>query len=242
MVRQTKRKSTSDLLRIAVHLGAWLPLAWLVWDYFNSNLTVNPIQAATQRTGKYALVMLLLSLSATPLNTLFGFRQVLQVRRTLGLYAFLYASLHLTIFVYLDYGLHWDFLKQAVLEKPFVLVGLSAFLILLTLAGTSFRWWMKRLGKNWKRLHRLVYLASLLVILHFAWSKKGDVTSLQGDILQPLAFGLAAALLLTVRIPLVRRSIAHLRVRWNSRWNRSEPTPQRPSIPEIPPNNLPEAE
>lgn len=209
-----KRKFTP--FQIAVHIGAWLPLAWLVWDAWAGNLSINPIQEITQRTGKYALILLVLSLACTPLNTLFKFRPALQVRRALGLYAFLYAALHFMTFIGLDYGFDWSLLLSEVVEKRYVLVGLAALLILASLAATSFTWWMKRLGKNWKRLHRLVYLASGLVVVHFAWAKKGDLFSLQGDILQPLAFGLAVALLLAVRIPPVRRSLSGLRVRWTA--------------------------
>jgi len=124
---------------------------------------------------------------------------------------------HFLIFSVLDYGLDWSLLRGAIFEKPFVLVGLTALTILLTLAVTSFKWWMKRLGKNWKRLHRLVYLAAPLVVVHYSWSVKGDVLRLQGDILQPLAFGLAVALLLIARLPPVRRTATHLRSRLTQR-------------------------
>lgn len=207
------RKPKFTPLQIATHIAAWIPLVWLLWDAFTNNLTINPIQAATQRTGKYALVMLVLSLACTPLNTVFGFRQALQVRRALGLYAFGYAAIHFSIFIGLDYGFNWALLLAEIVEKRYVLVGLGALLILLTLAITSFKWWMKRLGKNWKRLHRLVYLAGGLVILHYAWAAKGDILRLQGDIWQPLAFGAVVALLLVARIPGVRKAISARRLR-----------------------------
>jgi methionine sulfoxide reductase heme-binding subunit len=169
---------------------------------------VNPIQAATQRTGKYALIMLVLALACTPVNTLFGWRQVLKVRRTLGLYAFLFAAAHFTIFIWIDYDFNWEFLKADILDKPYIFVGATALLILSALAFTSFRWWMKRMGKNWKLLHRLVYLAGVLVVIHYAWARKGDIFRLQGDILQPLLFGLLVMLLLVLRIPAVRRMVS----------------------------------
>ena len=198
-------------LQWAVHALAWTLLAWLVWDYYTGNLTVNPIQAATQRTGKIALIMLVLSLSCTPLNTLFGWRQALTVRRPLGLYAFLFAATHFVIFTGVDYQFNWEYLKPEILEKRFIFVGLASLTILFMLAVTSFRWWEKRLGKNWKRLHRLVYLAGGLVILHYAWAKKGDIFRLKGDILQPLLFGLLVTLLLILRIPMVRSFVSKLR-------------------------------
>jgi sulfoxide reductase heme-binding subunit YedZ len=198
-------------LQILVHLLAWGLAAWLAWDAWTGNLTVNPIQAATQRTGKYALVLLVLSLACTPLNTLFGFRQALTVRRLLGLYAFMFAASHFAIFIWIDYGFEWEFIRIEILDKRFILVGAAALTTLTLLAATSFQWWMKRLGKRWKSLHRLVYLAAPLVVLHYAWARKGDLFRLQGDILQPLAFGVVVALLLLARLPALRKRAVRLR-------------------------------
>lgn len=218
-----KKLQTWVTLRGLVHLGAWLPLAWLAWAwwsdavFFTANLTVNPIQAATKFTGKTAIILLTLSLACTPLNTVFGFRQALSVRRALGLYAFLYAALHFTIFAGVDFGFNWTFLQPEITDKPYIIVGLTAGLILLALAATSFRWWMKRLGRNWTRLHRLVYLAGLLVVLHYAWALKGDLFRLQGDVLQPLLFAGLVGLLLALRLPPLRRWASGLRARWRVR-------------------------
>jgi len=198
-------------LQIAVHIGAWIPLAWLVWAYYTQRLTVNPIQDAMQRTGKYALVLLVLCLACTPLNTLFGWKGVIKVRRALGLYSFLYATTHFLILSGWDYQFNFKFLYADFRGKLYIWVGVAALLILLALAATSFRWTMKRLGKNWKRLHRLIYLAGVLVILHYAWAKKGDLFRLQGDIQQPLFFGLLVILLLVLRIPLIARGVKKLR-------------------------------
>jgi sulfoxide reductase heme-binding subunit YedZ len=198
-------------LQLLVHLLAWGLAAWLAWDAWSGNLTVNPIQAATQRTGKYALVLLVLSLACTPLNTLFGFRQALTVRRALGLYAFMFAATHFAIFIWIDYGFEWEFIRAEILDKRYILVGATALTILALLAATSFQWWMRRLGKRWKSLHRLVYLAAPLGVLHYAWARKGDIFRLQGDILQPLAFGAVVALLLLVRVTAVRQRAARLR-------------------------------
>ena len=99
-------------LRIAVHIACWIPLAWLLWDAYTDNLTFNPIQEITFRTGKTALILLVLSLSCTPLNTVFGLKQVLPLRRPLGLYAFLYAALHFSIFVWLDYGFDVQLIRR----------------------------------------------------------------------------------------------------------------------------------
>jgi len=212
-----------NTLQILVHGAVWGLVAWLLWDYFTGNLTFSPIQAATQRTGKYALILLVLSLACTPLNTVFGFRQALKVRRALGLYAFMFAAIHFAIFIGVDYAFNWEFIKLEVLDKRFMVVGFSAGLILSALALTSFRWWMKRLGKNWKRLHKLVYLVGILVIVHYAWAKKGDLFSLQGDIIQPFIFGLIILLLLLLRIPVVRKYLSNLRRRLNRRRPQAPP-------------------
>ena len=205
---QTRRAPRIDWVRWAIHVGAWLPAAWILLSYLQGTLTVNPFQAIEQRTGRIALILLLLSLACTPANLVFGWRPALRHRRTLGLYAFAYAAIHLLILIGLDYGFNFDLLRADLSGKPFIWVGALALLILAALAATSFTIWKKRLGKNWKRLHRLVYLAVLVVILHFAWARKGSLTTLSGDILQPLAFGIAAAGLLVLRLPIVRRRLA----------------------------------
>lgn len=195
-------------LQIFTHVAAWVPMLILAWDAYRGNLSVNPYQAATQRTGDTAILLLILSLACTPVNTLFKVPEVLKLRRPLGLYAFLYVCTHLFIFTGLDYGFNWNLLVNDLSDKRYILVGLAAFLCLLPLAATSWRWWMVRLGKNWKRLHRLVYLAAVLVVLHFAWVVKGDVSRLQGDILRPLLAGLAVTLLLVARIRPVRKRLS----------------------------------
>lgn len=193
-------------LRVIVHIGALTPLAWLVYDALTDQLTANPIQAATLRTGKSALILLILSLACTPIHSIFKFKPALQVRRALGLYAFLYVSLHFLIFVGLDYVFDLELIQSAVLEKRYALVGFSAGVILLPLAVTSTRGWMKRLGKNWKRLHRLVYLAGLLAVVHYIWLVKADVR-------EPYYWGLALVLLLLARLPWVRRNVENVRNR-----------------------------
>jgi sulfoxide reductase heme-binding subunit YedZ len=191
-------------LRWLAHVGALVPLALLIWDGAHDNLTHNPIQEITFRTGKTALVLLVLSLAATPINTLFGLKQVLPLRRPLGLYAFFYVTLHLLIFAVLDYGLDWGLIQEAIVEKRYVLVGFTAFLLLLPLALTSTKGSMRRLGKRWKALHRLVYVAVALAIVHYVWLVKADVR-------EPLLYGAVVALLLVLRLPPLRRRITQLR-------------------------------
>jgi sulfoxide reductase heme-binding subunit YedZ len=197
-------------LQIAIHIYAWSELVILIFDFFNHNLTANPIQALEQRTGRHAITLLVLSLACTPLNTLFRWSELLKRRRALGLYAFMYATIHVMIFINLDYGLAWSLLTQTVLEKPYILVGLTGFLLLIPLAFTSFDIWKKRLGKTWKRLHQMIYFIAPLLVLHYAWSKKGDFFSLHGDIVRPLIYGLIVIVFLIMRISPVRRALASL--------------------------------
>lgn len=200
-------------LQIAVHVYAWSALVFIALDFLTGRVSVNPIQELEQRTGRHAITLLVLSLACTPLNTFFRWPELIKRRRALGLYAFLYAAVHVTIFVDLDYGLAWSLIAQTVLQKPYILVGMLSFLMLIPLAVTSFDIWKMRLKKNWKRLHQLVYLIAPLVVLHYGWSKKGDFFALQGEIIRPVIYGLIVVLLLILRIHAVRRGITSLRGR-----------------------------
>lgn len=195
-------------LQIAIHVYAWSASVWIIYELFNGSFSINPIQELEQRTGRHAITLLVLSLLCTPLNTIFKWSEPLKRRRALGLYAFMYATIHVIIFVDLDYGLAWSLIVQTVLQKPYIVVGMTTFLLLIPLAFTSFDIWKKRMGKNWKRLHQLVYYIAPLAVLHFAWSKKGDFFSLSGDIIRPLIYGLILAIFLTFRIPAIRKALA----------------------------------
>jgi sulfoxide reductase heme-binding subunit YedZ len=160
----------------------------------------------------------MLMLACTPISAIFGWKQVLRARRALGLYAFLYASLHFATFVWLDYGFDVELLVGAVLAQRYVVVGFASGLILLALAITSTRGWQKRLGKTWKRFHRLVYLAGVLAVVHFAWLVK--------DIRVPLRYGAVLALLLFLRLPRVRKALNSARY-----WLRHRLSSISPSSP-----------
>ncbi len=202
-----------SLLQIIVHIGGWAPLALLVFDFYRNNLTANPIQAIEQRTGIQALTFLLLSLACTPLASIAGWKELLQRRKALGNYGFLYAAVHVLIFWGLDYGFNMNAILRDVGTKWYIIIGLLAFLLLLPLAVTSFKYWMKRLGKSWKRLHTLVYFISPLVAVHFLLSIKGDIFHLQGNISQPVLYGSIALILLVLRISPVKRTLIGLRTR-----------------------------
>jgi sulfoxide reductase heme-binding subunit YedZ len=215
--------------QILVHLGSLVPLTRLIWDFFTDHLTANPIQAATFRTGKAALVLLVLCLACTPLNTVFGFREALKVRRALGLYAFLYVCLHLLIFLVdnalVNGAIDLELVRQATVDKRYALVGLAAFLTLLPLALTSTKGWQKRLGKTWRALHRWVYLAGLLAVIHFVWLVKSDIR-------EPLLYGAVVIFLLLLRIPILRRvaSLKHWLSRLEARGSKPADKPKPSSL------------
>lgn len=202
-------------LQLLVHVAGWLPLLVLFFDLFTGNLTANPIQALEQRTGYTALVFLTLSLACTPL-AFFGWKELTQRRKALGNYGFLYAALHVLVFVVVDYGLDWNAMLRDVGTKQYVLLGATAFLLLIPLAFTSFDYWMKRLGRNWKRLHRLVYLIVPLVVLHFFLARKGNLLTLTGDVAQPLTFAILVGVLLLLRLGPARRAAAWMRGRFQA--------------------------
>jgi len=190
-----------EWLRVAVHVGALAPLGLLVWRFEQGDLGVNPIETITYVTGKSALVLLMLALACSPARTILGVKQALRARRTLGLYSFGYATLHLLTFVGLDYGFDFGLiLREGLVEKPFIVAGFSAYLILLALALTSTKGWMRRLRRRWKRLHRLAYASALLAAVHFLWLVKAISV-------EPAAYAALVGLLLALRIPPVSRAV-----------------------------------
>jgi len=196
-----KRKRKFTPTQIAAHLGSWIPLLLLLWDFWQGNLGPDIIRAGTLRTGKAALVLLVLSLACTPVNILFKYRPVLKLRRPLGLYSFMYASLHFAIFIGVDYFFNFSLIKDALFEKRYALVGLTTGLILLTLAITSTDGSKRRLRKNWTRLHKLAYVAGVLAVLHFIWLVKQGV-------LEPWVWAGVVALLLFLRVKPVKKFVS----------------------------------
>jgi sulfoxide reductase heme-binding subunit YedZ len=200
-------------LRALAHAGSLAPLAWILWTWGRGAFLVDPVREITTLTGRTALILLLLSLSVTPAGTVFGYRRAALVRRPLGLYAFLYASLHFATFLGLDYGFDWSLIVGGILDQRYVLVGVASGLLMVPLAVTSTKGWQRRLGKRWKLLHRLVYLSAGLAVIHFFWLVK--------DIRVPVQYGLVLAGLLLLRLPPIRRSVAGLRRRLGMWWHRA---------------------
>lgn len=163
-------------VKTAIWLLALLPLARLFWLGFSDNLGANPVEFVERSTGTWALVFLLASLSMTPIRLLMGQVWQIQLRRLLGLWMFFYACLHFTAYIWLDFSFLMDDIIQDVGKHPRILVGFLAFLLTIPLAATSNSYMIKRLKTNWKKLHKTVYLVAILVILHFLWLVKKDVT------------------------------------------------------------------
>jgi len=187
------------LLKPLVFLGAASPLLWLAGRAVRGTLGPDPVAEILNRLGLYALVLLLCSLACTPLQLVLGWKWPLRVRRMLGLFAFFYASLHLTTYVAVDQGLDIASIGKDIVKRRFVTVGFAAWCCLFPLAVTSTQGWVKRLGfRRWKALHRLAYLAAVLAIFHFVWRFK---TAL----LEPLLAGATLFVLLAIRL-IARRS------------------------------------
>jgi sulfoxide reductase heme-binding subunit YedZ len=162
-----------QFIRLSVFLAGLAPLGRLLWLGVNDGLSANPLEFVTRSTGTWALVFLCLSLSMTPLKRLSGLTQWIRLRRMLGLYCFFYATLHFSLWFWLDHALDLAAMWTDVLKRPFISAGFTAFVLLLPLAATSTRGMMRRLGKRWVQLHRLVYLVAVAAILHYWWHKAG---------------------------------------------------------------------
>lgn len=177
-----------------VALVCLLPLLRLVGLGFSGGLGANPIEFITRSTGTWTLIGLLVTLSVTPLRRLTGRADLVRYRRMLGLFAFFYACLHFVTYVWLDQFFNPAAIARDIVKRPFITVGFTAFVLLLPLAVTSTHAMMRRLGRRWQQLHRLIYVVALLGVIHFLWLVKKDLT-------EPLIFGGVLALLLTLRLP-----------------------------------------
>jgi sulfoxide reductase heme-binding subunit YedZ len=205
------KKTRVPWLRILVHLFGWLPLIYLAYAYYAHKLTVNPVQDLEQILGRIAIYWLVGALAVTPLFTLTGLRDLPGRRRAIGLYAFLYTCLHLMVFFGLDYAFNLSQIWDLLIGKFYLLVGVLAMLLLIPLAVTSFDYFIRKMGINWKRLHWLVYPAVVVAILHYAFAQKGNLFSLRGNILRPFFWLLLTILLLVLRLPPVRRWVSRKR-------------------------------
>ncbi|MFZ1640309.1 MAG: protein-methionine-sulfoxide reductase heme-binding subunit MsrQ [Candidatus Contendobacter sp.] len=166
-----------------------LPLAWMVWLGWQDQLGVNPVETLSHRTGDWSLRFLLLTLAVTPVRRLTGWNSLQKFRRMLGLFSFFYVCLHFGVYLVFDQFFDWRAIVEDIAKRPYITVGFTGWLLLIPLAVTSTNGMIKRLGRNWRRLHRLIYLIGVLGVLHYLWLVKADIT-------EPLIYaGVLAALL-----------------------------------------------
>lgn len=173
------RRWAVGLAQTGVVLAALVPLAVLVGDAFGDRLGANPVEAIEHRTGDWTIWLLLASLAVTPLRRLTGWNWLIRYRRTLGLLAFSYVCLHFLTYLVIDQGfpiqgLTLTYVWEDIVKRPYVTVGFTAFLLLIPIAWTSTKGWIRRLGRRWTTLHQLVYVAAALGVLHYMWLIKGD--------------------------------------------------------------------
>ncbi len=182
-------------LKVLLFLACLTPAVLLAIKLRNPiELGPNPVEMLEHTTGDWAIWFLLTTLSITPLRKLLNFPKLILFRRMLGLFAFFYALSHFTIFLYYDNAFDWAALLKDLTKRPFIMVGFSALVLLTPLAITSTTGWIRRLGgKNWQRLHRLIYVASALAVIHFYWLVKSDVR-------EPLLYGGIWAVLMLFRL------------------------------------------
>ena len=155
-----------------VFLAALAPFLYLLFRTFTGRLTANPIEDITLTTGIWSLRFLLVTLAVTPVRRLTGWHRLIQYRRMLGLFAFFYAVLHVSTFVVLDHFFDFDRIVADVVKRPFITAGSVAFLAMVPLALTSTRGWIRRLGRRWQLLHRLIYVSALAAVVHYLWKVK----------------------------------------------------------------------
>lgn len=188
------------LFYLFVFCGAAVPGLLLAWRTYTGDLGVNPAETLLHETGRAALGVLLAALAVTPIRRLTGWNRVQAVRRMVGLWSFFYALCHFLIYAVFNHLGDIAEIWADVIDRRFIFIGMFAFVILLALAATSTTGMMRRLGRNWQRLHRLVYLAGIAGVVHFAWGQKADIG-------EPLLWGAGLAVLLGIRVVVaVRRS------------------------------------
>lgn len=189
---KSPKQQQIKLYKKIVFLICLIPLFRLIYLGFQDELGANPIEFLEHSTGYWALFILLTSLSLTPIRLLTKTAWIMQFRRMLGLYMFFYASLHLTVYTFLDYGFFWEDMIDDIIKHPYIIVGMIGFILSIPLALTSTNKMVKRLGKRWKTLHKSVYLIAVLAVLHFLWLVKKDMS-------EPLIFAFVLGFLFAVR-------------------------------------------
>ena len=181
------------LFKPVIFFLALIPFVWLLSKVFQNDLWPDPAQALSIETGEWTLRFLLLTLAITPFRQIFRVAEIARLRRMIGLFAFFYASIHFLSWMAFILGFRWLAIAEELVERPYITVGFLAYVILFLLGVTSTNSMVRRLGKNWKRLHKFVYAASILAIVHLLWILRTDVT-------EAVIYGVLLAILLGYRI------------------------------------------
>jgi len=180
----------TQITKVLIFLAALVPLGRLAWKAFHDGLGANPIEVITHSTGDWTLILILI----TPLRKLTRQYWLIGVRRTIGLFAFFYGVLHFTTYIWLDKFFDWHEIIKDVAKRPFITIGFSAFVLLIPLAITSTAGWIRRMGgKNWQRLHKLIYVTAVLGVIHYIWLVKADKH-------KPLQYAFVLGVLLLYRV------------------------------------------
>src|SRR5271156_145188 len=180
--------------KIAIFLAALIPLALLAWKALHDGLGANPVEVITHSTGDWTLILVLTTLSITPLRRITHQYWLIGVRRMIGSFAFFYGTLHFLTYIWLDKFFDFHEMWKDIAKRPFITVGFSAFVLMIPLALTSTAWSIRRLGgKNWQRLHRLIYFTAILGVAHYAWLVKADHR-------KPIEYGVVLGILLLYRV------------------------------------------
>lgn len=181
------------LSKIALFLAALVPVVRLAWKGLHNDLGANPIEFITHSTGDWTLIFILTTLAITPLRKLTKQYWLVGMRRMIGLFAFFYGCLHFTTYLWLDKFFDWQEMVKDIAKRPFITMGFAAFVLMVPLALTSTQGWIRRLGKNWQRLHRLIYFTGIAGVIHYIWLVKADLR-------KPLQYAFVLGLLLLYRI------------------------------------------
>jgi sulfoxide reductase heme-binding subunit YedZ len=197
------------VLKTVIFLLALVPFVLLLVRGWKNELGANPIETVTHITGIWTIRFLVITLAITPLRKLTGQAILIRFRRMLGLFTFFYASMHFLTYIWLDQYFDWPFIIKDIAEHPYIIVGFTTFLILFSLAVTSPRFMVRKMGKNWKKLHRLIYPAAFLASFHFLWLVKSDIR-------EPLLYFALFTILMLLRLPSVQENTPLI-----SRWFRS---------------------
>ena len=197
------------LLKTVIFLLALVPFVLLLVRGWKNELGANPIETVTHITGIWTIRFLVITLAITPLRKLTGQAILIRFRRMLGLFTFFYACMHFLTYIWLDQYFDWPFIIKDITEHPYIIVGFTTFLILFSLAVTSPRFMVRKMGKNWKKLHRLIYPAAFLASFHFLWLVKSDIR-------EPLLYFALFTILMLLRLPSVQENTPLI-----SRWFRS---------------------